>query len=369
MSRSAELRVILVGAGMRAHKVYLPWLGASGQAEGAASVAVPVAVLDSDPHAARMAAGILGPEVAGAGPEELEALLAAGSADLVVIATPDHTHAEPVCQALRHGADVLVEKPLTITVRDARTVLLAERESTGRVLVGHNLRFVNLHRRVRRLITSGALGRVVGVSFDYTLNPGHGLSYFTRWHRHRAASGGLEITKAAHHFDLIGWWLQARAVTVYGTLRRNFHQPGLTPVPADADIHDTVGGLIEYDSGAVAQYSLTGSAPAEGYTCTIRGTEGTCAFEYRVRGADGVVDQDAFMLRVRGIAGPKSDADIRIPREQGSHGGADARMLKEILARRTGSFATAAQAARAVALGVSLRVSAEQARRVPVPDV
>lgn len=363
-----QTRVVLVGAGTRARKLYLPWL-----ARGEGSAMAVLAVLDRDQEAAAGAALQCGPRVASGGPELLSALLGMGEADLVVVATPDHTHAGLVCQALQHDTDVLVEKPLTTTLSDARDVVRAAQRSAGRVWVAHNLRFTNLHLRVRDLITSGALGRIAGMTFDYALRPEHGYSYYTRWHRRTAASGGLEVTKATHHFDLLAWWLQGHAVAVTGAQRRNFYHPGATAehppgavVPADADIHDTVTALLEYDTGTVVQYSLTAAGPVEGYSCTIRGTEATCTFRYDAHAVSGEpASRSAFVVRVQpigtGAAGQVHEETVR--REDGTHAGADTRMLRCLAQHRTELFATAADAAAVVGLGEALRISAAKGER------
>ncbi|MGK5450177.1 Gfo/Idh/MocA family protein [Streptomyces radiopugnans] len=373
-----ERRVLLVGAGTRARKVYLPWLAeARAVVDGRQPVAA-VAVLDQDEDAARTAVTDSGLTTMTAGPAALSDLLVRGEVDCVVVTTPDDTHVGLVGQALAHGVDVLVEKPLATTVADVEEILEAEQRSAGRVMVTHNLRFAGLHLKVRDLIASGSLGRVLRVTFDYSLNPDHGHSYFVRWHRQRKASGGLEITKASHHFDLLSWWLGARVVAVTGILQRNFFQPGHPsehvvgrPVPPDADLHDTITALLEYDSGATAHYSLTAAAPSEGYTCTVRGTKGVCEFSCWTRGMDGQTVGGPFVIRLRTLDTDTGRVStLRVPRETGSHAGADARMIA-CLSRPgyAGAFATAREAGEAVAVGEALRLSAAQGERRLVPPL
>lgn len=354
------LRVLLIGAGARTRKLYGPWL--AGLPPYESEPVRPLAVVDTDAKAARDVARAL-PGAAAAGPQELDCILSAGRPDLVVVATPDASHHDYVIQALAAGCTTLVEKPLATTAEDAFALTRAACESSARLLVGHNLRFTNLHQQVRNLLTSGHLGTVVEANFHYTLNASHSRSYFTRWHRTRAASGGLEVTKASHHLDLLAWWLDAQPVTVTALLEKRHYFPGKAGVPADADIHDNLHASIQYTSGATAHYALTLDAPDEGYTCTLRGTDGVCTIQYNAWSGPHCV-------HLRSVS---ADEGIRrtVSREEGSHAGADRRMLqavpKAMFCGATSQFATAAEAALAVATGTAMYHSSRRGLRMRIP--
>ncbi|MGY3056228.1 putative dehydrogenase [Streptomyces sp. TE3672] len=356
------LTVLLIGAGTRTRKLYAPWL--SGLPPYGEKGVRALAVLDKDTAAARdVARDLPGPAVA-AGPEDLDRILDHGRPGLVVVATPDAHHREYTEHALAAGCAVLVEKPLATTAEDAFALVRAEQTSAGRLLAGHNLRFTNVHTQVRTLLAGGHIGTVTGAEFHYTLNSSHSRSYFTRWHRTRAASGGLEVTKASHHLDLLAWWLGARPISVTGLLEQRHYRGGQDGIPADADIHDSLHALIQYDSGATAHYALTPNAPAEGYTCTLRGTQGVCTVRYDARSGP-------HLVHLHATAGGDG-ARRHIAREHGSHAGADRRMLMALpRALAPGSppyFATAAEAALAVATGTTLYESSRQGRRLSVPQ-
>ncbi|MGW4441999.1 Gfo/Idh/MocA family protein [Streptomyces sp. NPDC004682] len=352
------LTVLLIGAGTRTRKVYAPWLAGLLPYQG--QPVRPLAVLDTDLDAARaVAAGL--PGAAAAPPQELDGLLAGHRPDLVVVATPDSAHRDHALQTLAAGCTTLVEKPLATTCEDAFALARAADASPARLLVGHNLRFTNLHTRVRTLLTEGRIGAVTDADFHYTLNSSHARSYFTRWHRTRAASGGLEVTKASHHLDLLAWWLGAQPVAVTGLLERRHYRPGHDSVPADADIHDTLRALIRYSSGATVHYTLTSNAAAEGYSCTLYGTDGVLSVRYDARSGP-------HTLRLNTCSG---DDRRLIGREEGTHAGADLRMLRALpraLAGATGPFATAAEAALTVAAGTAMYDSSQHGRRLTIPQ-
>lgn len=83
--------------------------------------------------------------------------------DAVIIATPDHHHAQAAILALQAGLDVYLEKPLTVTIREGR--LLADAvKRTGRVLqVGSQQRTMEVNRFACEFIHNGGLGRITKV--------------------------------------------------------------------------------------------------------------------------------------------------------------------------------------------------------------
>ncbi|OXM86181.1 Gfo/Idh/MocA family protein [Paenibacillus rigui] len=83
-----------------------------------------------------------------------------GGADLVVISTPIQYHCPQTCLALQHGSHVLVEKPVSATVQEARRMMEAEREAAGPfVAVGYNWSFSSQIQQLKRDIQSGLFGR------------------------------------------------------------------------------------------------------------------------------------------------------------------------------------------------------------------
>lgn len=82
--------------------------------------------------------------------------------DLVVIATPNTSHYPLAMAALAAGKHVVVEKPFTVTLEEARG-LINQANSVGRLLtVYQNRRFDGDYQTVKALLGSGDLGRIVG---------------------------------------------------------------------------------------------------------------------------------------------------------------------------------------------------------------
>ena len=87
---------------------------------------------------------------------------------------------------MRAGADVVVEKPLTIDAEGCRTI--AEARRGDRPEPGADLQLPLLaaqQRRSRRSSQRGAIGEVTSVHFEWVLDTVHGADYFRRWHREK----------------------------------------------------------------------------------------------------------------------------------------------------------------------------------------
>ena len=348
----AQERYGLIGTGSRAGMYVRAMTGTQLGAEGVPAVARLVAWSDVNPgrldvyEREVVAAGH--PVPARYSPDELERMIRDERLDRVVITTPDFTHADYVVRSLRAGADVVVEKPLTIDAESVRRIGEAIADTGREVITTFNYRYSPRNSTLRRVIADGEIGAVTSVHFEWALDTVHGADYFRRWHRQKANSGGLFIHKASHHFDLVNWWIAATPVRVFasGGLRfygaENAAARGLGERPARgtgatgdpfaldlaADAHlkelyldqehhdgylrdrdvfdagitieDNLAALVDYDSGATLSYSLNAHAPWEGYRVTVNGTEGRAELEVVERGAvligeDGRVVVDPSM--------------------------------------------------------------------------
>jgi len=90
--------------------------------------------------------------------------------DAVFVATPDHWHASITLAALEHGKDVYVEKPMTHTVEESKTVAHRVKELNRVLQVGvQGLSWRRWHK-VREIIQSGMIGQVVAVQGTYSRN-------------------------------------------------------------------------------------------------------------------------------------------------------------------------------------------------------
>jgi predicted dehydrogenase len=89
----------------------------------------------------------------------LDEFYATDRADLAVISTPLHLHAEHTTRALSHGSHVLCEKPLCVTPDDATAMARARDAAKRQVAIGYQWSFSAAIQRLKADILAGAFGR------------------------------------------------------------------------------------------------------------------------------------------------------------------------------------------------------------------
>ena len=80
--------------------------------------------------------------------------------DAVLVSTPDHWHALQTIMACRAGKDVYVEKPLSVTIHEGRTIVQVARETKRVVQVGTHRRSSPVWIKTIEMIKSGVLGNI-----------------------------------------------------------------------------------------------------------------------------------------------------------------------------------------------------------------
>ncbi|MFJ9542701.1 Gfo/Idh/MocA family protein [Streptomyces sp. NPDC101225] len=322
-------------------------------------------------------------------------VIEAPDVDAVLILTPDHTHADLACAALRAGQAVFVEKPLDITVERCDRILRTARETGTRLYVGHNMRHMPVIRRMREIIARGDIGTVRTVWVRHFVGHG-GDFYFKDWHAERRYTTGLLLQKGAHDLDVVhwlagGWTRQVQAfgdLMVYGD---NPHRraPG-EPKSADwyteegrwpphtqralnpvIDVEDVSLVNMRLDNGVLAAYQQCHFTPDYWRNYTVIGDAGRLENFGDIPG--GAVR--VWNARRSGYrAEPDAEYRVSEPVDDAEHGGADPLIIDEFLrfAREGGATDTSPVAARmAVAAGYGATVSLRAGgtvEEVPPPD-
>lgn len=155
-------------------------------------------------------------------------LIAATKPDAVAVFTPDDQHVAPVLAALSQRIHVYCEKPLATTLADCDAMIEAARRTPAVFYMGFNLRHMPLVRTARELIAAGEIGDLL--TLEMNEHYAGGRSYFRRWNRLAARSGGLWLTKATHDFDVMRWLAGREPESIYAIGGRRY----LAPTPPGA---------------------------------------------------------------------------------------------------------------------------------------
>jgi len=207
----------------------------------------------------------------------------------VVVATPPSSHCEVALAAICAGKNVLVEKPLAISLVDARVILEASRGRPDLVVMDCSARHSRLHEKyhyIRREIASGAVGEVYCVhhrAVQRNARPGVEYHPEARWFTLRALSGGGPLLDfggydLAFHFGVLG--LRPPCVKQMIAITRN----GLDEISLDRGIFDVEehGVVMMELQGGVAYYweRATNAYGDAGDITRIYGTRGGLRFSY-----------------------------------------------------------------------------------------
>lgn len=178
---------------------------------------------------------------------ETPTMLGAVRPDAVIVATPNATHAEIGIQCLQSGAAVLMEKPITDTLEDARRLCMAAEQADRPLLVGHQRRYNAILREARSIVQSGRLGKLVSATgMANWLKPD---PYFDMsWRRHKG--GGPILINLIHDIDLLRF-LMGDIDTV---------QASSANAVRGFEVEDTAAVIMRFKNGALATMTVSDSA-------------------------------------------------------------------------------------------------------------
>ncbi len=142
-------------------------------------------------------------------------------ADAIIITTPDDLHYGPCMAALRQGYDILLEKPISPSEEECREILALTRETGQIVAVCHVLRYAPYFVKLRELMLSGAIGRVMSLQHFEPIQHVHMAHSYVRgnWHD-SVATAPIILAKSSHDLDMLRWLVDrpSRRIQAFGDL-------------------------------------------------------------------------------------------------------------------------------------------------------
>jgi len=173
--------------------------------------------------------------------KDFREVIARKDIDAVVIATPDHWHAYLAVLAANAKKDIYCEKPLSLTIHEARAMAKAVRKNNRVFQTGSMQRSMSEFYKACSLVRNGRIGQIKevyvsvggpskwcdlpeepmepGLDWDFWLGPAPKRPYnsilsprgvhdnFPDWRNYREYSGGMMTDWGAHHFDIAQWGL------------------------------------------------------------------------------------------------------------------------------------------------------------------
>lgn len=294
------LRVALIGTG---------WYGKSDlfRLIQVAPVKV-VALCDADKNMLQAAAEMVRKrQVSGETPRlyaDYRKLLSENELDIVLIGTPDHWHALQTIEALKAGANVYVQKPISVDVIEGEAMVAAARKYNRVVQVGTQRKSTpHLIDAKKNIVDAGLLGKISHVEmccyyhmrnngnppvqpvpeyFDYQmwtgpapLRPYDGLPHVRWWRTFMEYGNGIMGDMCVHMFDTVRWMLHL------GWPKRISSTGGIyVQKEGKSNIADTQSAIFEYDGLNCVWQHRTWGTPADPkypWSFKLYGEKGTLA--------------------------------------------------------------------------------------------
>lgn len=163
---------------------------------------------------------------------------------LVAIATSSGLHAEIALYCIEHGINVIIEKPMAMSMTDANKIIQESEKKGVIVSVCHQNRFNLAVKKAREAIELGKLGKLSHGSINVRWNRTKDYYDQAPWRGTWAEDGGCLMNQCIHGIDLLRWMMGDEVDTVYGITRRQFH-PYI-------EAEDLGMAIITFKNGAVA---------------------------------------------------------------------------------------------------------------------
>ena len=313
--------------------------------------------------------------------------------DGVFITSPDFLHEEQAVFCLEHKVAVYLEKPIAISIEGADRILEAAYQNRTPLMLGHNMRYMSHIMKMKELVDAGAVGEVKAIWCRHFVSYG-GDAYFRDWHAREKYCNSLLLQKGAHDIDVIHWLANGYTdrvqgmgnLTVYDKLPRR-SEDNLRFIGRKTAVWDTshypatkqkdfypwieVNDLnminMQLDNGVLACYLQCHYTPDGWRNYTVIGTEGR------------LENFGAWRLH---LWNHRTDTYVEVPdvvynlpQIQGTHGGADPKIVKSFVDALRGVYdvhSTPQAARNSVAAGCqgadSIRQNGEPLDVPPLPD-
>ena len=174
--------------------------------------------------------------------------------DAIVIATPNHTHADVVLDAMETAAHLLIEKPLATTIADCDRIVAAAKSREAITWMGLEYRYKPPIAVAVEEARSGVAGNIKMVAIREHRFPF--LVKVNDWNRFRRNTGGTLVEKCCHFFDLMNLIIDAHPVRVFASGAQDVNHLDEIYDGEVPDIIDNAYVIVDYDNGARALLDL-----------------------------------------------------------------------------------------------------------------
>ncbi len=189
--------------------------------------------------------------------------------DLVAIATESGSHAEIALYCIELGINVIIEKPMAMSLSDADLIIESAERNKVKVSVCHQNRFNIAVQETIKAIKENRFGKLSHGSINIRWNRSENYYKQAKWRGTWAQDGGALMNQCIHGIDLLRWLFGESISEVYGVTRQQFHKY--------LETEDLGVAVVKFSNGAIATIEGTTNVYPENLeeTLYIFGEKGT----------------------------------------------------------------------------------------------
>lgn len=150
-------------------------------------------------------------------------LIAVEKPELVSVATESGVHAEIALYCIDQGTNVIIEKPMAMSIADADEIIRRSEKNGVKVSACHQNRFNVAVQELRKAIEAGRFGKLSHGSIHVRWNRGPQYYDQAPWRGTWAQDGGALMNQCIHGIDLLRWMMGDEIEEIYGATRQQFH--------------------------------------------------------------------------------------------------------------------------------------------------
>jgi len=162
---------------------------------------------------------------------------------LIAIATDSGKHAEIALYCIDKGINVIIEKPMAMSMKDAEEIVSRSSKNNVKVSVCHQNRFNIAVQKMRNALEEGRFGKLSHGSINVRWNRGKDYYDQASWRGKWATDGGCLFNQCIHGIDLLRWMMNDEVDEVYGMTNQVFHDY--------LECEDIGMALVKFKNGAI----------------------------------------------------------------------------------------------------------------------
>ncbi|MGD9518078.1 MAG: Gfo/Idh/MocA family protein [Armatimonadota bacterium] len=224
---------------------------------------------------------------------DLDALVSNPEIDLIAVASETAKHADHVVAAVRAGKDVLLQKPMALSLADCNRIIEAVDRAGVWFAMAYQMRYDPSNQKIRKLVQDGTLGQISLLRRRHCIPALFNEAFITgasNWHIRPEMNMGMFMDDASHAADFI-YWVLGRPKSCIAEIVAAYIDPAVTP--------DDLGvAIYRYDDNKLAVLTNSSITWAGENTTEVYGDRGVLIQNHDDGPSTGLKPPGAIALKL-----------------------------------------------------------------------